>query len=273
MAGAAEHPPPVDRPPPVDGPALDRPASVEGPALAEHPPSVDRPASMDRRASVGRSWASAALRGISWRSLRRALVGLLGPLLLYYLLRRFGVAPAPAVVLSNTPAALWTAYGLVTGRSVDKFAVAGLATTALGAALTLAAADPRLVFARSGLVTGGVGIWFLTTARGPRPAALRLTRPLLARFVPWADWDDLWTREPAFRRIWRVTTVLVGTVQILDATLRATLAWTVPLDVLPAVTTATNLTLSPVLLALVNAYHVRAGLYRMLGVGGPFRPR
>lgn len=197
---------------------------------------------------------------------RRGLPGLLGPLLLYYLLRRLGVAPAPALVLSNTPAALWTAYRLLAGRAVDRIAVAGLAATAFAAGLTLVDADPRLVFGRTALVTGGFGLWCLTTVRGPRPAALRLSRPVLERIFHRADWDDLWAREPAFRRLWRVTTVLVGTVQLLDAALRATLAWTVPLDALPAVTTATNLTVGPVLLVLVNAYHARAGLYRMLGV-------
>ncbi|WDZ86254.1 VC0807 family protein [Micromonospora cathayae] len=205
--------------------------------------------------------------------LRRGLVGLLGPLLLYHLLRRLGVDPAPAVVLSSTPAALWTGYGLLTGRAVDKVGIAGLAATALGAALTLAAVDPRLVFGRSALITGGVGIWFLSTARGPRPAALRLSRPVLERIFHRADWDDLWARQPEFRRIWRVTTVLIGTVQLLDAALRATLAWTVPLDLIPALTTATNLTVGPVLLVLVNAYHVRAGLYRMLAGGRWIRPR
>ncbi|WBB78034.1 hypothetical protein O7606_17465 [Micromonospora sp. WMMD882] len=206
---------------------------------------------------------------------RRGLPGLLVPLLLYYLLRWHGVQPAPALVLSNTPAALWTAYRLLAGRTVDKVAVVGLAATALAAGLTLADADPRLVFGRTALITGGFGLWCLATVRGPRPAALRLSRPILERIFHWADWDDLWAREPAFRRLWRVTTVLVGTVQLLDATLRATLAWTVPLDVLPAVTTATNLTVGPVLLMLVNAYQVRAGLYRMLGVRWrrPVRPR
>lgn len=249
------------------------PGPARPPAAATPDTTADGPAD---RPPVRAHGLRPLLRGLAGGLrplLLRVLLGVLGPLLLYYLLRLLGTAPAPALVLSNTPAALWTAYGLLTGRAIDKIAIAGLVTTVLGAALTLAAADPRLVFGRSALITGGVGIWFLSTARGPRPAALRFTRPLLERIFHRADWDALWATDPAFRRLWRVTTVLIGTVQLLDATLRATLAWTVPLDVLPAATTATNLTVGPVLLALVNAYHVRAGLYRMLGVGRPVRPR
>ncbi|HEY4461878.1 MAG TPA: hypothetical protein VGN41_04350, partial [Streptosporangiaceae bacterium] len=70
---------------------------------------------------------------------------------------------------------------------------------------------------------------------GRRPAAFVMGRPFMeGRQVFAADcWDVPWDSEPAFRRIWRVASVLWGAGLMIDAIVRVVMAYILPVGVVP----------------------------------------
>ena len=75
------------------------------------------------------------------------------------------------------------------------------------------------------------------------------------------SWDLLWARLPGFRRIWRVAGVIWGAATIADAALRFVMAYTMPVDQVPALNGAQWGALFVLLQVVTNIYYHRAGLY------------
>jgi hypothetical protein len=78
-------------------------------------------------------------------------------------------------------------------------------------------------------------------------------------------WDELWATEPAFGRIWRVSTVMWGVGLLVDAAARVLMSYTLPVPVVPGLGGALWPVTFIVLQVVTNVYYHRAGLYRMLG--------
>ena len=70
--------------------------------------------------------------------------------------------------------------------------------------------------------------------------------------------------RPRFRTIWRRASVGFGLGAMADAVARVVMAYTLPVDLVPALSTALYLATSAVLLVTVNVYYARAGLWPML---------
>lgn len=115
-----------------------------------------------------------------------------------------------------------------------------MTTMLIGIGVALVAGSPRFLLAKEAWVTGVAGAWFLTNARGNRPLAFLFARPLLEGRRPFTSesWDSLWTRLPRFRRVWRVSSVIWGLGLVLDAGIRVTIAYTLPVDLVPGVALA-----------------------------------
>lgn len=194
------------------------------------------------------------------------LTDLVLPVVLYYLLRGAGLDVYLSLLVS---AAIPLAIGvvrLVTTRRVDGLALYGVTVLVLGTAVSLISGSPRFLLAREGWLTGVTGLWFLASVRlGRRPLAFLYSRPFLERRltrrgVP-GDWDRLWARLPRFRRIWRVATVLWGLGLLADAAVRVLMAYSLPVDAVPALSTPLYTVTSLVLLVITNTYYRSAGLF------------
>jgi hypothetical protein len=130
-------------------------------------------------------------------------------------------------------------------RRIEGLAIAVISLLLLGSALSLITGSPRFLLAKDAALTTVWGAWFFLSLRARRPLTFRFTRPLLEgrkaldsvtrtwRTPAAGTWDRLWERNPDFRRMWHVTTVIWGTALILDAAVRVTMAYTLPLDVVP----------------------------------------
>jgi hypothetical protein len=200
------------------------------------------------------------------RAVVSAVLGLVIPLALYYALRALGLSVFIALLVGALVPVVGLILSLLRGRRPG--AVSGfwsiLVVIALG--VSLIGGDVRFLLARDALVTGAVGTWFLVSAWTDRPLALVLSRPLLELLhrYPAGRWEQLWRDEPRFRTIWRRASVGFGIGTLLDAVARVVMAYTLPVDLVPALSTALYLATSAGLLVAVNLYYARAGLWPML---------
>jgi hypothetical protein len=195
------------------------------------------------------------------------------PIGLYYGLRGAGVSNLVALGAGAIVPAVGVIVQLITKRRLD--GVGGVVVVSVLATIagSLITDDTRFLLAREGFITAMWGLWFLATLRarwGPlarRPAAFALARPLMEgrRAFGAVSWEELWDTEPAFRRIWRVSTVMWGVGLLVDAALRVLMSYTLPVAVVPGLGGALWPVTFIVLQVVTNVYYHRAGLYRILG--------
>lgn len=168
------------------------------------------------------------------------------------------------LVTAVVPAAVGT-YLLVRERRVDGLSVFMTTMMVLGVGASLISGSERFLLAREGWLTAAVGLWFLASLRVGMPLAFLFSRPLLEHRFPvrgtGETWDVLWERLPRFRRAWRVTTVLWGAGTLLDSAARVVMAYTLPVDAVPALGTALYAGTSITLMVIANIYFVTAGLF------------
>ena len=192
------------------------------------------------------------------------------PIGLYYGLRTAGLSNLVALGAGAIVPAAGVVVQLIKRRRLDGVGGVVVVSVLATIALSLITASPRFLLARDGFITALWGLWFLATLRSGwarRPAAFTLARPLMEgrRVFGSAAWDDLWAREPAFEKIWRVSTIIWGAGLLIDAVIRVLMSYTLPVSVVPGLGGA----LWPVTFVLIqvvtNVYYHRAGLYRLLG--------
>ncbi|MEU4832574.1 VC0807 family protein [Streptosporangium sp. NPDC023615] len=202
------------------------------------------------------------------------LVDLVLPVALYYVLRAAGVGYVASLVLSSLVPGTGTVVTLVRERRLDSMGLFMVSLMLLSAGLSFAGGDPRLLLLKGALLMVVAGGWFLATARGPSPLALRFSRPLLegrtgARQM---SWDELWETSPRFRRVWRVSTALWGAGALVDAAVRVVIALTLPVDVAVGLGGLQYGVFPAVMLVILNVYQARAGLHDPRSALYPARP-
>jgi len=197
------------------------------------------------------------------------------PIGVYYLLHGLGVGNLAALGAGAVLPALSAAYTLGVKRRADGVALFVLATILASILVSVVARDPRFLLAKDGMITGLWGLWFLASLRASRPAGFVFARPLMEgrKMFAVADWDALWQAEPAFRRIWRVTTVLWGIGFLADAAARVVMSYTLPVAVVPGLGGLLWPVTFVVLQVVTIVYHQVAGLNRLLGARWLARPR
>lgn len=118
-------------------------------------------------------------------------------------------------------------------RRLDRLGVFTLSVLTAGTLVGLFSADPRLLLARESWLTALVGVWLLVSLLGTRPVLFEVTVAVTppAAASQWrADWDG----NATFRRIFRAMTAAWGAAFLLDAVARVVMAYTLPVDVVPA---------------------------------------
>ena len=196
-----------------------------------------------------------------------ALLDIGAPIGLYYGLRGAGVSNLVALGAGALVPAVGVVVQLVTRRRLDGVGGVVVISVLATIVLSLVTDDTRFLLARDGFITALWGGWFLATLRARRPAAFRLARPLMEgrRALGTASWEQLWTDEPGFRRIWRVSTVIWGAGLLVDAVLRILMSYTLPVAVVPGLGGALWPVTFIAIQVVTNVYYHRAGLYRLLG--------
>ncbi|MGH3257045.1 MAG: VC0807 family protein [Streptosporangiaceae bacterium] len=201
------------------------------------------------------------------------------PIALYYVLYGAGVSNLVALGAGAVLPALAAIYQLITKRRTDTVGLFVVATMAFSIVVSVIAHNPRFLLAKDGLITGLWGVWFLASLRARRPAAFIFARPLMEgrKIFAARSWDALWEAEPAFRRIWRVASVMWGVGFLADAATRVVMSYTLPIAVVPGLSGALWPVTFVVLQIISNVYYQLAGLNRILGArwlprAAPTRP-
>ncbi len=179
------------------------------------------------------------------------------PLALYYGLRAAGANVYLALLVSTVVPAFSALIPLVRGRRVNGIALYMTVTMLAGVLVSLLAGSPRFLLAKEGWVTALAGVWFLASLFARRPLAYLYTQPLLEGRLGWpGDWEGIWERSRRFRWMWRVSSILWGIGTLTDSALRVVMAYTLPIDEVPALGTALYGVTSGVLLVVTNVYYL-----------------
>lgn len=185
------------------------------------------------------------------------------PLGLYYTLRAFGVTVYIAQIICTVIPAAFALRSLVRERRADGLAIYMTTMMLLSLVVSFISGSVRFLLAREGWLTGVTGLWFIASVWAARPLAYLYSRPMIeGRTSPAGySWDDLWERLPRFRRIWRVASVAWGVGLLADAGLRVVMAYTLPVDEVPALGTLLYVVTSAVLIVVTNIYYIASGLF------------
>lgn len=74
----------------------------------------------------------------------------------------------------------------------------------------------------------------------------------------------LWEQLPRFRRIWYISTAMWGVAILIDAVLRVVMAYTLPVESVPALQTGMFIVTGILMQVVTNVYYVQAGLWRLI---------
>ncbi|MGN5381728.1 VC0807 family protein [Streptomyces lasalocidi] len=193
------------------------------------------------------------------------------PVGLYYIMRGAGAGEITALLLSGSAPALHTLYSAIRHRKLDAIGIFTLALLVVSAVASLLAADPRLALARNGLFTGLAGVWLLVTLCTTRPFTYQALRSLLPGRSE--QLERTWESDASFRRVWRGLTVLWGVGLLCDALLRLIMAYTLPVDTVPALDGALY-AVSWILLQVITqvVLHRTRTLSKVMGARSPAGP-
>ena len=87
------------------------------------------------------------------------------------------------------------------------------------------------------------------------------------------SWDEIWDSAPAFRRIWRICTVVWASAVLADAVTRVVMAYALPIGLIPVPGGALWPVTFLALQVATNVYFVRSGFWGLLLTGaGTVRP-
>ena len=209
------------------------------------------------------------LRRISRRWLRPGFLwfafDLLVPTALLYVLLWLGASLYLAILGSASLSAITALISYRRGTGRQSFAPFMLAMSLAAFAIALVTGSDRFLLARESVLTATVGLWFLASIWQERPLTYVFTKPLLERrFRNGPDWDVLWEHEPRFRRIWRVSSIMWAVATLIDAAVRVAMAYTLPVNAVPALQTALMLVTALLMQPVTWIYYQRSGLWGMV---------
>ena len=162
-------------------------------------------------------------------------VGLLLPIALYYGLRQLGVSPVWALLIGGVPALLEALYRIWRRGRPDGIALFTLSLLLVGGGLSLITGSPQWILAKAGVFTGIIGVWvLLTTPR--RPAIFQGIMHMQPNARGTAKWEHNWATYPQVRHVMRAINAIWGAGLVVEAAVRVVLAYTLPVDDVPAVT-------------------------------------
>jgi hypothetical protein len=203
---------------------------------------------------------SAALRR---HIVRQALIEVALPVGGYYGLRVAGVNVWVALIAPALLVLPFFVYRAIRQRRVDTLALFTLTMIVVATAMSLVTGDPRTLLVRDSWIFGALGLWVLGTLFTQHPFMRTAARTIVIMKVGeegYRQWDARWDNDSQFRHGLRVLTAVWGLGFTLDAAVRVPLAYTLPIDLVPLVSTLQWLVVLAGLLTFHNAYMTRRGL-------------
>jgi hypothetical protein len=185
----------------------------------------------------------AGLRRVVRANVLAVVFEVIVPMALFYGLRAAGVSQWWALMAGILVAAPYAIGTIVRNRKVDLVALVTLSVLVLSVVLGVLSDDPRTLVIREGWTAalGGLfGAWMLVTVVLGRPAQLTLGRTIaeIKRGAEGAAaWAGRWETDARFRRGMRINTAAWGAVLLASAVAHVVLAYTLPIDLISAVTT------------------------------------
>jgi hypothetical protein len=246
------------------------PTARRGTSGPHDPMGSEREPEGSRRTQDMRPSASRQMPGKMLGQILALGLNVAAPIALYYGLRAVGVGVYPALIVGAVVPALGVVVTLIRREHLDFLGLFMMSMLLLSAGVSILTGGPRFLLAKDGWLTGVSGIWMLVSVRSQRPLTFLFARPLLEGVTAimagsaGASWDSLWERNPHFRRIWRVATLIWGIALLADAAIRVTMAYTLPIDVVPALGGALWPVTFVALQVITNVYFQHAGFWRIL---------
>ncbi|PZS37894.1 MAG: hypothetical protein DLM62_16695 [Pseudonocardiales bacterium] len=191
--------------------------------------------------------AAVAVKSADARPGRPSTVGLIRmmlldvglPLLAYYGLHTVGVGDYLALLAGTVVAGLRVTFVALRNRRLDGFAAFLMAVFAVGLALAFTTGDARFMLAKDSVGTAVAGLIFLGTCVVGRPmmfyAAQRFSATTSEKR---ALWNTMWQTRPAFRRGFRLMSVVWGVGLLVEAAVRVPLIYLLPIQVMVGLSTA-----------------------------------
>lgn len=199
-------------------------------------------------------------------------VDLVLPFVLYYGSRLAGADAWTALMLGAVGPLARVVVTAVRARRLERLGLFALTVLGAGTVVGLLSPDPRLLLVRESWLTALVGAWILASLLGEKPVLYEATRRLMP--VAAAEgWRRDWETRPAFRRVLRRMTAAFGAAFLLDAAARVLMAYTLPVDVVPAAGTGLLVLLLVVVVQTGKAWGRRhLGPGTESAAGGPGGP-
>jgi len=195
--------------------------------------------------------------------LLRAAIEFLIPVALFYGLRAAGIDAYTALLAGAAVSVAGSLVDLLRARKVSPFGLYALTLMVLSTVVSVIPGDERFLLARGALVMGVSGLWFLVSSATRRPLVYVMSKPVLEGRFGWpGNWDRLFTELPRFRRIWRVSSIAWGVGLCVDSALRTLMAWNLPVDTVPGLTTALTAGTAVILVVAANTYYQVSGAAR-----------
>jgi hypothetical protein len=191
---------------------------------------------------------------------------LLAPTALLYVMLWLGSSLYVALLASATVSAVSALISYRRGAGNQRFAPYMLAMTLAGFGIALITGSDRFLLAKESVLTAMVGLWFFGSIWSERPLTYQFTRPMLeGRFGRRGlSWELLWEREPSFRHTWRMSSLIWAFALLVDAMLRVVMAYTLPVNAVPALQTGLMIATTLLMQVVTWVYYWKAGLWAML---------
>lgn len=188
---------------------------------------------------------------------------LIAPTALLYVLLWRGSSLYLALLASASVSAVSALVSYRRGAGSQRFAPYMLALTLAGFGIALITGSDRFLLAKESVLTAMVGLWFLRSVWAERPLTYQLTRPMLEGRISREGpaWELLWEREPSFRRSWRTSSLIWAVVLLIDAVVRVVMAYTLPVNAVPALQTGLMIATTLLMQVVTWVYYQKTGLW------------
>ncbi|GAA2154219.1 MULTISPECIES: VC0807 family protein [Glycomyces] len=181
------------------------------------------------------------MRALLRRNAATVLFDLVLPMAVYYGLRAAGVGQWWAMMAGILVVVPRVAHQLLTRRRFDVMAVFTLSVIVFSLVIGLLTDDPRALAVREGWVgslLGLFGAWMIVSVGIGRPALMVLGRGIAETKTGEAGaakWAARWDHDRAFRHGIRVLTAVWGVLLLAAAAVNLVLIYTLPVDLIAAV--------------------------------------
>jgi hypothetical protein len=193
------------------------------------------------------------------------LCDVVSPVAGYYVLRALGVSETWSLILSGLPPAAKVLVTLLRRRKIDGMGVFVLFIVGLSLVTAVLSGDPRTLLVRGGWVSLLIAAWmFGSLVFTRRPTTYQATIALLPGRAD--ALEHFWETRPSFRRVWRVLAVVWGCGTLVGCALNILMAYTLPVDSVPALDTGLQIGSFVVLQVITQILLHREGTMREVWV-------